>query len=65
MNEQVSFNVKKEVIIKDHNKKWNKLKYDLEDLKQRFDEGTIINNIDNAALIKKILRRMERYESGQ
>lgn len=62
---QVSFKVKKEVTIKDHNKKWKKLKYELKDLQKRFKNGTILNNINNEALIDKILYKMERYEKNE
>jgi len=62
---QVSFNVKKEIVRKDENKKWEKLKYDLRDLQKRFKAGTIINDINNEALIDKILKRMERYEKRE
>lgn len=62
MNNQATFDIKKEVIIKDENKKWEKLKYDLKDLRNRFKAGTIINEVSNEGLINRILNRMEKYE---
>lgn len=62
---QQSFNVKKEIIRKDENKKWEKLKKWMKMLDRMFDEGKIINNIDNGAMVKKIIKKMDKLELNE
>ena len=63
--EQMSFKVKKEIIRKDELRKWEKLYKKLKMLHNMFESGKIVNNIDNGALIGKILRIMDKLEEGE
>lgn len=62
---QTNFETKQIVIKKDKNRKWEKLKKWMEMLERRFDEGRIINNIDNHALVKKIINKMDKLELNE
>jgi len=59
---QVEFKVKKEIIRKDENEKWNKLGKELRIIYNNFEDGKIVNKISNKALLRKILRRMNQLE---
>lgn len=61
MNEQISF----DVVRKDETLKWERLKAFLTKLETAFQEGRIVNNIDNEALIHKIIVKMEVYEKAE
>ena len=59
---QTAFKVKQEIIRKDENQKWEKLKEELIIIYDKFDEGTIVNKISNKTMVRKILRRMDQLE---
>jgi len=61
---QVEFKVKKEIIRKDENEKWNKLRKELKIIYENFEQGKIVNSISNKALLRKILKRMAQLEGG-
>jgi len=61
---QVEFKVKKEIIRKDENEKWNKLGKELRIIYNNFEDGKIVNKISNKALLRKILRRMDQLEQS-
>lgn len=62
MSKQGTFNVKTEYIIKDETQKWKKLKKKLKLLRRLYDEDRIVNEISNEALIRKILKTMDKLE---
>ena len=61
---QVEFKVKKEIIRRDENEKWNKLRKELKIIYENFEQGKIVNSISNKALLRKILKRMAQLEGG-
>lgn len=65
MMSQVEFKVKKEIIRRDENQKWDKLRKELQIIYDNFEQGKIVNQISNKALLRKILRRMSKLERGE
>jgi recombinational DNA repair protein RecT len=59
---QMEFKVRKEIIRKDENEKWIKLRKELKIIYDNFEDGKIVNKISNKALLRKILRRMAQLE---
>lgn len=59
---QMEFKVRKEIIRKDENEKWVKLRKELKIIYDNFEDGKIVNKISNKALLRKILRRMAQLE---
>ena len=60
---QMEFKVKKEIVRRDENEKWDKLKKELQIIYDNFEQGKIVNQISNKALLRKILRRMAKLEN--
>ena len=59
---QMEFKVRKEIIRKDENEKWIKLRKELKIIYDNFEDGKIVNKISNKALLRKILRRIAQLE---
>ena len=47
---QVEFKVKKEIIRRDENEKWNKLRKELKIIYENFEQGKIVNSISMNAV---------------
>jgi len=62
INIQGTFKVQRTIVHEDNNKKWIKFKNKMKQLEQMYEQDMIVNEISNKALIKKIVKIMERYE---
>ena len=61
---QDTFKVKQIFVRKDETEKWKKLKKELQLIYDNFEQGKIVNQISNKALLRKILRRMGQLEQN-